>query len=124
MPGLCIGAGRIETSPPATAIWARADPSGRATRKYSREPSVTMRFTGLLPSVSCLVPVTRGNCAEEKNQIKAVATRRTASTAAAHIHTRLLLRKEVGEVTTDVAAVTLPEVVSRFRRFRSERNSA
>lgn len=80
-----------------------------------------MRFTGLLPSVSCLVPVTRGNGAGMNDQIKAVTTKRAANAAVAHVQTRFLVR---ADTMAGLAALNFPEVVSRFRRFRSERISA
>jgi hypothetical protein len=68
-----------------------------------------------------VAPLTRGGLAGKKNQSSAAAASNAADAAAAHGQRRFPFG---ASEETATAVLTLPEVVSRFSRFKSARISA
>src|SRR5712664_2832452 len=115
------GAGIAEVSPPVDETCASITPSGRHWETKTRAPSVSM-FPIEKPSwVICVVPVTLGGLAGKRNQRRAAANSNAADAAATHGQRSFPIGASVAAAT---ATLTLPEVVSRFSRFKSARISA
>src|SRR5271165_2244947 len=111
--------GTAEVGPPAIDAWTNCWFPPLVSEMYSRAPSVSTETFGMPSCVIWVVARTLGGGTGERSQAKMPATAPSAITTAASQGQRDLLI-----MAGALAAVTFPEVVSRFRRLRSARNSA
>src|SRR5450755_1665272 len=119
---LSRGVETAATSPPAVETWERTKCPAESSPKYIRAPSVSMvAFLARLSLVIWVTPMSLGGGKGERNhQAKAAIASRAAKATIAQGQRPLLL----GSTMDALAALTLPEVVSRLRRVRSARMSA